>query len=741
MDQVSFRLPAYFQDNMVLQQGISNYVYGQARAQAWLELKLERFADRQVKLKPGQTGPVVQKKASHLAEKDYYGLVFSQQSRTDSRGYFSCQLPAFAGSKDFFRLTLTCAGSQIQIDNICFGEVWLAIGESNMAMPVCYTDVKDQLADYQHLNYLRVFKFTGSDFGPDKLPQDHAGQGLWLQADQDKLDQVSAVGLAFAANLQAKLDLPLAIYDLAESDSRIQTWLSPKAIRSDKLIEKHIEDQGFNLGQPVFSSWHFSLGNEGRPGPEIRQVALSSQGPTVRPSPVPRLDQSSRPDPISQPSLVYGQKLAPLAGISIRGLIFAQGESDVNQPLYYRHALKAFTGQIKELCHSFKRGPCFIYSQLAAHFYSAKDDKRLSYFNEALTLARRQLDLPAGLVTIYDLPLDYIRDQDHAYARPLNPIAKEEVGLRMSRLAQGLAYQINTPRSAPELKYAEWVGDKLLLSFANVGSGLKIPEQDLTIKGFNVCSDHSPYLPARANQLYGIKTLIWHPEIAKPASCSYAFSTFNQMANLQGENGLPVVPFRLSRDKPDNSLRYDWLACDRLTGWAVPTAAAYHYQLDDADKPGYFPLWQISQGQAGLSMEYSNKVTGTAALQVHYDQTDEQLAQEEVIFEPVLHYASLYPPLDLSIWTRLELTVFNADHSKKQLALELVDGSGQITRTGWQTIDDILAWQKISFIIKGMAVDLKKISRLRFILQTGLPKGAITIDMIEFLGVQTDENS
>lgn len=737
MDQVNFRLPAYFQDDMVLQQGISNYVYGQARAQAWLEVKLERFADRQNKLKPDQAKIATRGGFDQPADKDYYGLVFSQQLRTDGRGYFSCQIPAFAGSKDFFRLTLTCAGSRLQIDNICFGEVWLAIGESNMAMPACYTDVKNQLMNYQKQSYLRVFKFTGADFGPDCLPQGSTNQGLWLRADQDDLSRISGIALAFAANLQAKLELPVAIYDLAEPDSLIQSWLSPKAIRSDKIIEKHVEGQGFSVGQPVFSNWHFSLGEKGKPGPEIRQIALPNQGPTMRLSPRLKADQTNKLGPINQPSLIYDRKLAPLSGISIRGLIFAQGESDVDQPLYYRQALKKFTGQIKELCHSFKRGPYFIYSQLAAHFYSAKDDKRLSYFNESLTIARRQLDLQAGLVTIYDLPLDYIRDQDHIYARPLNPIAKEEVGLRMFRLAQGLAYQVNTPRSAPELKYAEWVGDKLLLSFANVGSGLSIPEQDLTIKGFNICSDHSPYLPARANQLYGIKTLIWHPEISKPASCSYAFSTFNQMANLQGENGLPVVPFRLSRDKPDNSLRYDWLACDRLIGWAVPTAVAYDHKLNDGDKPGYFPLWQVSQGQAELRLEYSNKVTGAAALQVHYDQAGGQFVQEDVIFEPVLHYASLYPPLDLSLWTRLELDAFNADHSKKQLALELVDVSGQVSKTSWQTIDDVLAWQKISFIIKNMAVDLKRISRLRFILQTGLPKGDITIDRIEFSGIQT----
>ena len=135
---------------------------------------------------------------------------------------------------------------------------------------------------------------------------------------------------------------------------------------------------------------------------------------------------------------------------------------------------------------------------MAPYYYSSSDDKVLACFNEALTIARRQLKTPAGMITLYDLPLDYNTEGDHIYARPLNPKAKAQIGERMCDVAKGLVYHADMPISAPEVKYAEWISDKLILSFANVGEGLKLPEGDLTLKGFNICGDTSNYLPAQA---------------------------------------------------------------------------------------------------------------------------------------------------------------------------------------------------------------------------------------------------
>ena len=100
------------------------------------------------------------------------------------------------------------------------------------------------------------------------------------------------------------------------------------------------------------------------------------------------------------------------------------------------------------------------------------------------------------------------------------------------------------------------------------------------------------------------------------------------------------------------------------------------------------------------------------------------------MFEPILHYASLYPPLNLSFWRRLTIELFNSDHHVKKIFLLLEDEDGNSARSIPHQIKDILAWQKISFIIDEMHVDLSRIKRLQFIVQSNYSDGNLTIDSV-----------
>ncbi|HHU52533.1 MAG TPA: hypothetical protein GXZ43_00420 [Clostridiaceae bacterium] len=680
MSVISIRLPGYFKDNMVLQQGITNRIFGQTKSNAKIRILLERY--------PGIDS----------AKNKEYGIVFQNTDESDARGLFGFRLPVLEASSDFYRLSLTVENTRCVIENIYFGEVWLALGESNMSMPVRYTDVKALLPQISKQRKLRIFTMAEDGLADDEemflyKPTARIVKGQWLTPNMENFLDVSATALVFAARLQESLNIPVAIYNLAAADTMIHSWLPREIIETKPHLKQHVLDSGHYRDK---SNWN----------------DLSSESKSF-----------SRKN---QPTVMYNHKLAPFTGLSIRGIIFSHGESDVHFPEYYLEAFKEFSTVLCRNFHSFKRGPCMIYSQLAPYYYSSSDDKVLACFNEALTIARRQLKTPAGMITLYDLPLDYNTEGDHIYARPLNPKAKAQIGERMCDVAKGLVYHADMPISAPEVKYAEWISDKLILSFANVGEGLKLPEGDLTLKGFNICGDTSNYLPAQAKKLFGIRTLVWHPEIKKPQSCSYAFSGFNQAANLLGGNGMPIVPFRLERDYPENSLSQIWMYCDQLTGWIVPKKSTDYSKMPKQDQPGYFPLWQISSGKGKLSLEKNNKRSSSAALYLEYTKAD----QIPIMFEPILHYASLYPPLNLSFWRRLTIELFNSDHHVKKIFLLLEDEDGNSARSIPHQIKDILAWQKISFIIDEMHVDLSRIKRLQFIVQSNYSDGNLTIDSV-----------
>lgn len=728
MTQISIRLPAYYKENMVLQQGVINRIYGQTQANSEITLLLERFPVSSLTKKQGKKASNRLRslnKPSYTRKDDESIIVFSDKEETDSKGFFKFHLPIFEGSHDYYRLSLRLGKQACVINKIYFGEVWLAIGESNMSMPSRYTDVKEDIEEYASLRNLHFYTMAEYGLADDEenflyQPTGKIVDGQWLTPNKENFLDVSAIALSFAGNLQKSLKFPVAVYDLAASDTMLHSWLPRDVIENNQIIKDHLIQ--INHYRDEYN-WNQERENEET---LVRQVSLDSKI-----SVLPKKDIFTKKN---QPAAMFNHKLAALSGLAIRGVLFSHGESDVNYPEYYLRAFKAFVQVVKEQFYSFKRGPYLLYSQLAPHYYCDKDDKFLAYFNETLTIARRQLSIPAGMVTLYDLPLDYHKSADHKYARPLNPIAKAAIGFRMCQLAQGLVYQREKPKSATEVKYAEWIADKLILSFNNVGSGLSLPEEDLTLKGFNICKKDSPYLPAEANKLFGIRTLIWHPEISEPLSCSYAFSTFNQSANLKSGDGMPVVPFRLEKDQPDNSLKSEWMYCDKLSGWIVPTKDPYQASMSDHEKAGYFPLWQVSQGNAKLALEKTNKRSSSGALLIHYEKAD----KKPIVFEPILHYASLYPPLDISFWKYLEIEVFNADHIKKRISLYLEDSAGNRAKSEIALIDDILAWQKISFIIEKMPVDLSAIVALQFILESNSPKGELTLDSVKCTGIRED---
>ncbi len=712
MSDIKFRLPAYFQDNMILQQGITNRIFGQTKANAKLQVVVDRIPEASTNQKSSEV---------KTSQKIKYGNIYNRDIETDQRGFFDFVLPALEGSKDSYKITLKVENSQCIINHVMFGEVWLALGESNMSMPSRYTDVYKQIDKFVNLPYLRFFTMSehGLDGNNDNYlyhPTAKIAQGKWHKVSRENAANFSAIALVFAANLQMMLNLPVAIYDLAAYDTMIHSWLPRNIIEEDENIKNHLIRIEHYRDLNDWNDLHMRT-------PKTTEIQLRAARY------IPKFTKKN------QPSAMYNHKLSPFTGLSIRGIILAHGESDVFYPKYYLKAFKYFTDTLKELFHSFKRGPALIYSQLAPYFYDAKDDKTLAYFNERLTIARRQISLEAGLVTVYDLPLGYDAKNKHPFARPLNPIAKLELAKRMFHLAKGLVYQANSPISAPEIKYAEWISEKLILSFDNVGDGLILPEGDLSLKGFNICNQSSRYITAEANKLFGVRTLIWHPEITNPTSCSYGFSTFNQYANLKSSFGMPVVPFRLSPDQPDNALRTDFMLCDRLKGWVVPVNKPYDVEMPIEQKPGYHWLWKITEGKASLKLDSTNKRSSVASMVVQFEKAD----QQDIIFEPILGYASLYPPLDLSIWTNLDVEIFNADHSEKQIALRIIDQDGQIDQTQFYKIEDLLAWQSIRFIIQKMSVDLRKIVNLQFILKTEVENGEITIDSLKCTGLIKEE--
>lgn len=124
---------------------------------------------------------------------------------------------------------------QIDVRDIVVGDVWVASGQSNMALTVA--DTRDAANEIAAANDTRIRHF--------KVPQSYSGEpssdlagGNWTAADREHVSSFSAVAYFFARHLRKSVDVPIGIINTSWGGSRIEPWMSRSAL--------HLSEQQWN---------------------------------------------------------------------------------------------------------------------------------------------------------------------------------------------------------------------------------------------------------------------------------------------------------------------------------------------------------------------------------------------------------------------------------------------------------------------------------------------------------------
>ncbi|MEP6789213.1 MAG: sialate O-acetylesterase, partial [Acidobacteriota bacterium] len=102
---------------------------------------------------------------------------------------------------------------------------------------------------------------------------------------------------------------------------------------------------------------------------------------------------------------------------------------------------------------------------------------------------------------------------------------------------------------SPVLTKTEIKGDKIILTFDDVGTGLKIKDGD-KLEEFAIAGADKKWIWADAKIVGKNKVEVWSPKIADPKAVRYAFNSNPKHPNLTNDSGLPASPFRTD-DWPD----------------------------------------------------------------------------------------------------------------------------------------------------------------------------------------------
>jgi sialate O-acetylesterase len=88
-------------------------------------------------------------------------------------------------------------------------------------------------------------------------------------------------------------------------------------------------------------------------------------------------------------------------------------------------------------------------------------------------------------------------------------------------------------------------GNKMVLTFSNIGSGLTVKEGG-DLKYFTIAGADKKFVWAHAT-IDGDFVRVWNNQVTSPVAVRYAWADNPEGANLYNKEGLPASPFRTDK--------------------------------------------------------------------------------------------------------------------------------------------------------------------------------------------------
>ena len=231
------------------------------------------------------------------------------------------------------------------------------------------------------------------------------------------------------------------------------------------------------------------------------------------------------------PSLLYNGMIAPLTPFKIKGVIWYQGEANVDRADRYRDLLSTLIGSWRK---AWGEGDFPFYIVQLPNFMAPKPDPSESAW---ASLRQAQLEVAQSVPSCGLIPI-----LDIGEAWDIHPKNKADVGKRLAGLALEQTYGKPVTGSCPMPGAWDVKDGQVALTFKNTGGGLTV-QGGGDLKGFALAgSDHRFYW-AQAH-LRGSQVVVSSSKVPRPVELRYAWAD-NPTGNLFTREGLPTPTFRV----------------------------------------------------------------------------------------------------------------------------------------------------------------------------------------------------
>ncbi len=231
-----------------------------------------------------------------------------------------------------------------------------------------------------------------------------------------------------------------------------------------------------------------------------------------------------------KPTGLYNGMLAPLTKYAVKGALWYQGEANISRPSEYHSLMKTLVADWRNRWN--QSGFPFLFVQLP-NYGTVQEQPSESQWAE---LREAQLDsleiTDSAMVVAIDL----------GEWNDMHPLRKKDIGERLALAAYSEAYGEEITSSGPIYKGMEIAENKIIISFSNAASGLKI-RTGSELKHFAIAGVNNKFIWAKA-KIEGDRVVVWNDSIPEPKAVRYAWSDNPEEANLINVEGLPASPFR-----------------------------------------------------------------------------------------------------------------------------------------------------------------------------------------------------
>jgi len=414
-------------------------------------------------------------------------------AKTDKKtGRWEIKIETPAASYETYSIKIKDSSEEKTISNVLIGEVWFCSGQSNMEMPLagfwnCPVEGSNE-AIATSGRYKKSIRVATIPKSPAQKPQDRVS-GKWQVCEPETAGSFSACGYFFARTLTELLDIPVGIINCSWGGSCVEGWLPKEILLTypDGLVP--MDDTDYHAKMVMFNGM-----------------------------------------------------LSPLAGYTIKGFLWNQGESNVGREKEYIERFSTMTNLWREMWNQ-PGDPLPIYTvELPPYWYDNNDADNGAKFREAQHIIANQLE-NCGCVCTNDLVYDYEPKQIHG-------TKKLEIGQRLAYMAAIRNYGFKgIAAEAPEFDHMKVSADNKVVNlyFTNATDGF---DRLSDIEGFEVAGADGVFYKATVSAEQNWSELPYTsylklvcPEVSEIKYIRYNFKNWAP-SKLHNMRQLPIVPFR-----------------------------------------------------------------------------------------------------------------------------------------------------------------------------------------------------